>query len=62
MFLVRIVVGLLLVGFVLGSIEKLWPAVRGQKAFRPGWSTDVLHFGLNPVFVQVGVIVAVIPA
>jgi sterol desaturase/sphingolipid hydroxylase (fatty acid hydroxylase superfamily) len=62
MFLVRIVVGLLLVGFVLGPIEKLWPAVRGQKAFRPGWSTDVLHFGLNPVFVQVGVIVAVIPA
>ena len=62
MFLLRIAVGLILLGFVLGPIEKLWPAVGGQKMFRPGWSTDVLHFGLNPALVQVAVVPAVIPA
>ncbi len=59
--LVRAVVGFLLLGIVFTPLEMLWPAHRGQRLFRPGFRTDVLHFFFTGLLTTVGLVLAAIP-
>ncbi len=51
----------LILGIVFLPLEKLWPAHRGQRFFRPGFRTDLLHFFFTGALTTVGVIVLAIP-
>jgi sterol desaturase/sphingolipid hydroxylase (fatty acid hydroxylase superfamily) len=52
----RLFVVFLILAVSFGVLEKLWPAVRGQKVIRKGWWTDMAYWLLTPlVSKQLGV-------
>jgi sterol desaturase/sphingolipid hydroxylase (fatty acid hydroxylase superfamily) len=59
--LLKAVLGFALLAIVLGPLEKLWPAHRGQRFFRPGFRTDVAHFFFTGVLTAIGLVLAAAP-
>jgi sterol desaturase/sphingolipid hydroxylase (fatty acid hydroxylase superfamily) len=55
------VVALLALSLLFLPLEKLWPARRGQRFFRPGFRTDLLHFLFTGTLTTVCLLVAAIP-
>jgi sterol desaturase/sphingolipid hydroxylase (fatty acid hydroxylase superfamily) len=43
-------------------LERLYPLRPQQEVFRPGWSTDTLHFFVSHLLVQLTTLVTVMPA
>jgi sterol desaturase/sphingolipid hydroxylase (fatty acid hydroxylase superfamily) len=58
---IRAVIGLAILGVVFFPLEKLWPAHRGQRFFRPGFRTDILHFLFTGALTTVGLVLLAIP-
>jgi lathosterol oxidase len=52
---------LLLLALVFVPLERLFGRVE-QRVFRPGWRTDLAHFGVSHLLVQVTVLLATVPA
>lgn len=59
--LVNAVIGLVVLGVVFFPLEKLWPAHRGQRLFRAGFGTDLLHFLFTGALTTVGLVLVAIP-
>lgn len=55
------ILGLLVLAAVFFPLEKLWPARRGQRFFRPGFRTDVLHFLFTGALTTVGLVLVAAP-
>jgi sterol desaturase/sphingolipid hydroxylase (fatty acid hydroxylase superfamily) len=55
-------VALVLLGLIFLPLEKLWPAHRGQRFFRPGFRTDLLHFLFTGALTTIGVFILAVPA
>ena len=57
---------LLLNVFVLALVfvplERIWPRLRDQTILRFGWSTDLMHFAMSHLLVQVTVVLTMLPA
>lgn len=53
---------LLLLAVIFVPLERLFPLRPGQEVFRPGWSTDTLHFFVSHLLVQLTTLLTVIPA
>src|SRR5256712_4902473 len=43
-------------------LERLFARLPGQGLFRPGWLTDLLHFGVSHLLVQLTVLLTLVPA
>jgi sterol desaturase/sphingolipid hydroxylase (fatty acid hydroxylase superfamily) len=59
--IVNAVFGLVILGIVFFPLEKLWPAHRGQRFFRPGFRTDLAHFVFTSALTTVGLVLAAVP-
>jgi sterol desaturase/sphingolipid hydroxylase (fatty acid hydroxylase superfamily) len=53
---------LLLLAVIFVPLERLYPLRPQQEVFRPGWSTDTLHFFVSHLLVQLTTLVTVMPA
>jgi lathosterol oxidase len=53
---------LLLLAVIFVPLERLFPLRREQEVFRPGWSTDTLHFFVSHLLVQLTTLLTVMPA
>lgn len=53
---------LFLLAIVFVPLERLFPRLEAQGTFRPGWTTDTLHFGFSHVFVQALSFLILLPA
>jgi sterol desaturase/sphingolipid hydroxylase (fatty acid hydroxylase superfamily) len=53
---------LLLLAVIFVPLERLFPLRAGQEVFRPGWSTDTLHFFVSHLLVQLTTLLTVMPA
>jgi sterol desaturase/sphingolipid hydroxylase (fatty acid hydroxylase superfamily) len=43
-------------------LERVIPRLREQTIFRPGWTTDLMHFAMSHLLVQVTVVLTMLPA
>ncbi len=57
----RALLGFAVLAVVFAPLEKLWPAHRGQRFFRPGFRTDVAHFFLTGALTTIGLVLAAAP-
>jgi sterol desaturase/sphingolipid hydroxylase (fatty acid hydroxylase superfamily) len=55
------VVNVLLLAFLFVPLERLRP-LRQQSAFRPGWTTDLVHFFVSHLLVQLSTFLTLFPA
>lgn len=53
---------LLLLAVIFVPLERLFPLRPEQQVFRPGWSTDTLHFFVSHLLVQLTTLLTVMPA
>lgn len=53
---------LLLLAVIFVPLERLFPLRSEQQVFRPGWSTDTLHFFVSHLLVQLTTLLTVMPA
>lgn len=53
---------LLLLAVIFVPLERLFPLRPDQEVFRPGWSTDTLHFFVSHLLVQLTTLLTVMPA
>lgn len=53
---------LLLTTLVFVPMERAFPLRRAQGPFRPGWTTDVAHFFVSHLLVQVSLFMTLVPA
>jgi sterol desaturase/sphingolipid hydroxylase (fatty acid hydroxylase superfamily) len=53
---------LLLLAVIFVPLERLFPLRPEQEVFRPGWSTDTLHFFVSHLLVQLTTLLTVMPA
>ena len=53
---------LLLLVLIFVPLERLFPGRPDQAVFRPGWTTDTLHFLVSHLLVQVTTLLTVMPA
>jgi lathosterol oxidase len=53
---------LLILALLFVPLEQLFALRRDQPIFRPGWTTDLAHFGVSHLLVQVTVLVTMVPA
>lgn len=53
---------LLLLALIFVPMERYFPQRADQQVFRPGWSTDTLHFLVSHLLVQVTTLLTVMPA
>jgi sterol desaturase/sphingolipid hydroxylase (fatty acid hydroxylase superfamily) len=53
---------LLLLAVIFVPLERLFPLNPGQDVFRPGWTTDTLHFFVSHLLVQLTTLLTVMPA
>jgi len=53
---------LLLLAVIFVPLERLFPQRPAQEVFRPGWTTDTLHFFVSHLLVQVTTLLTVMPA
>jgi len=56
------VLDLLVLALVFIPLERLFALRRSQHVFRPGWRTDLAHFFVNHLLVQVTVLLSMAPA
>lgn len=56
------VFNLFFLALVFIPLERLFARLPEQKIFRPGWKTDVTHFFMSHVMVQVSVMLTMVPA
>jgi sterol desaturase/sphingolipid hydroxylase (fatty acid hydroxylase superfamily) len=59
--IVRALFGFVVLAVVFAPLEKIWPAHRGQRFFRPGFRTDVAHFFFTGVLTTIGLVVVAAP-
>lgn len=57
----KAVLGFVILAVVFAPLEKLWPAHRGQRLFRPGFRTDVAHFFFTGILTAIGLFLAAAP-
>jgi sterol desaturase/sphingolipid hydroxylase (fatty acid hydroxylase superfamily) len=57
-----LVLNALLLGLLFIPLERALPLKREQPLFRPGWTTDALHFGVSHLLVQLFAYAALAPA
>jgi sterol desaturase/sphingolipid hydroxylase (fatty acid hydroxylase superfamily) len=55
------VVALVILGVIFFPLEKLWPAQRGQRFFRAGFGTDVIHFLFTGFLTTVCLVIIAVP-
>ena len=53
---------LLLLALIFMPLERLFPLRAAQAVFRPGWTTDTLHFFVSHLLVQLTTLLTVMPA
>jgi lathosterol oxidase len=53
---------LLLLALIFVPLERLFPLRMEQEVFRPGWTTDTLHFFVSHLLVQLTTLLTVMPA
>ena len=53
---------LLLTAFIFVPLERAFPLRKDQGAFRPGWTTDLSHFLVSHLLVQVSLFMTLTPA
>jgi sterol desaturase/sphingolipid hydroxylase (fatty acid hydroxylase superfamily) len=53
---------LLLLATIFVPLERLFTLRQGQEVFRPGWTTDTVHFLVSHLLVQVTTLLTVMPA
>ena len=53
---------LLLLALIFVPLERLFPLRTEQDVFRPGWTTDTLHFFVSHLLVQLTTLLTVMPA
>jgi sterol desaturase/sphingolipid hydroxylase (fatty acid hydroxylase superfamily) len=53
---------LLLLAVIFVPMERLWPLRPEQSTFRPGWTTDTMHFLVSHLLVQVSTLLTLAPA
>ncbi len=53
---------LLLLAVIFIPLERLYPRHADQEVFRPGWTTDTLHFLVSHLLVQATTLLTVLPA
>jgi len=56
------ILNLLVLALVFVPMELLFARLKDQPIFRKGWKTDLVHFGVSHVFVQVTVLLTMLPA
>lgn len=56
------ILNLLVLALIFVPMERLFARVKDQPIFRTGWKTDVVHFGVSHVLVQVTVLLTMVPA
>lgn len=57
----QFIIGFLILAVAFGLVERCFPLRREQKLFRRGWLNDVIHFFVNHLLVQIGVVIVAIP-
>ena len=53
---------LFVLALVFVPLERVIPRLPGQAIFRPGWTTDLMHFAMSHLMVQVTVVLTMLPA
>ena len=53
---------LLVLSLLFVPLERLFARLKDQEIFRQGWRTDLIHFFMSHLFVQVSVFLALMPA
>ncbi len=53
---------LLLTALIFAPMERAFPLREGQGTFRPGWTTDVAHFLVSHLLVQLSLFTTLVPA
>jgi sterol desaturase/sphingolipid hydroxylase (fatty acid hydroxylase superfamily) len=63
--IITIAIVLVVLAAIYAVLQRFWPAIRGQKLYRPGFFTDLGYWFLSPLinrgFSQIVVIAALIP-
>ena len=59
--ILRAAIGFVLLALVFVPFERLRPVRRGQRFFRPGFRTDLLHFLLTGTLTTIGLLLLAIP-
>src|SRR5262249_57509147 len=52
----------LVLSMLFVPLERLFARLPAQGIFRPGWLTDLAHFGVSHLLVQVTVLLTLVPA
>jgi len=53
---------ILVLAMLFVPLERLFARLPSQPIFRPGWATDLAHFAVSHLFVQVTVLLTLVPA
>jgi len=53
---------LFVLALIFVPLERIWPRLRAQPILRVGWSTDLMHFAVSHLAVQVTVALTLLPA
>lgn len=56
------VLNLLVLAVIFVPMERAFARLKDQRVFRKGWKTDVIHFGVSHLLVQVTVLLTMLPA
>lgn len=56
------VLSLLFIALIFVPLERVFARLKDQRIFRKGWRTDMTHFGVSHLFVQITVLLTMLPA
>src|SRR5690606_14953946 len=56
------VLNLLVLALTFVPLERAFARLKDQRVFRKGWKTDIVHFGVSHLLVQVTVLLTMLPA
>ena len=57
-----LLLNLFVLALLFVPLERIWPRLREQPILRFGWSTDLMHFAMSHLLVQVTVVLTMLPA
>ena len=57
-----LLLNLFILALIFEPLERIWPRLRDQAILRFGWSTDLMHFAMSHLLVQVTVVLTMLPA
>lgn len=57
-----LLLNLFVLALLFVPLERIWPRLREQSILRFGWSTDLMHFAMSHLAVQVTVVLTMLPA